>query len=135
MANLDHLCADFGFQIVPRDEIDFRTMERELTKALGILQENGLYALFVYLQGQTTREMKRAKQKLWAMVDKLEDERIIQLEGDTRDQQAVALTANLNQMLLVKDLLERTMVYARYRAMGLRKAQEEQEAARGEEAG
>jgi len=56
MTNLDSLCAQHGYDIVRTvapngslSESDKSKLENTITKCLGVLQENGVYAFFLYL--------------------------------------------------------------------------------------
>ena len=51
MINLDYLCMKYGHEIA---ECEGKKTDKEnlVTKALGVLQENGPYAMFLYLEGQ-----------------------------------------------------------------------------------
>ncbi len=66
--NLDKICAEYGFKILENvEEIEnnkgksdkAKDFEREITKALGILMEDGLFAYAIWLESK--KEKKRRK--------------------------------------------------------------------------
>lgn len=48
MTNLDYICAKIGQNLVENEKIK----ENTLRKALGILQEDGVYAMFLWLENK-----------------------------------------------------------------------------------
>ena len=47
--NLDRFCAQSGWQMAEQVHQDLgKTTETYITKSLGVLQENGVYAFFLY---------------------------------------------------------------------------------------
>lgn len=118
--NLDRLCADAGFKIA-NDLKSIKTDKSEekqggkpvthITKSLGVLQEDGVYAFFLYQEcnkkfGVKVRE--KAREFLQAgPVSLLKNSG--DLYAELKD-----LCGDLNDLLLAKSLLERTLIYARY---------------------
>jgi len=139
--NLDQLCAHFGYQMAEEVNKAFSKKaadtENLITKSLGILQENGVYAFFLYLASQIkpddqVKDNKRS-QAARALANQaaalLSDERLklIQVsDGETRYKEAMqairaenGLADNLDQLLLAKRLLEQALIYARYHVKAL----------------
>lgn len=113
--NLDRLAAQHAQEIVRRGDGD---IDNTVTKALGVLQENGIYACFLYL---------KAKEK--AKGDVVVEEMINVLEGlgfggkPTENNAPLVLkyvsenvTGDLERLLLAKETLEQVLIYARYGA-------------------
>ena len=51
--NLDLECARRAYGLLyDQTSIDFKVLENLVTKTLGVLQENGIYALFLFLYSQ-----------------------------------------------------------------------------------
>lgn len=121
--NLDRLCAQYGYQIA--DEVRQaigKGAENHITKSLGVLQENGVYAFFLY---QASRSSEKAgAEKLRAQAHALlkavgikpfdtENDSLAAVRGKG---QTSGLANNLDDLLLAKRLLEQALIYARYHA-------------------
>ena len=130
MEILDMKCAEYGSKIV--SEIDNAAKERNkietmITKTLGVLQEDGIYAFALYSEsksGETNTEKKTAKliyDKTFAL---LKADKIGILPEKCNNflvgiRQNLAEGKDLDKLFLAKELLERTLVYARYHAKAL----------------
>ncbi|MCI0722255.1 MAG: hypothetical protein L0338_25275 [Acidobacteria bacterium] len=125
MTNLDRLCAQSGWEIAKQVQDTLgKGAENHITKSLGVLQEDGVYAFFLY-QASRKRE-KDGADKLGEQSAKLLSEKTDLLpKGTTSAQQALKeirdgqLADDLDQLLLAKRLLEQTLIYARYHAKAL----------------
>lgn len=120
--NLDQLCAKYGWQMAKEvhDAIK-RQAENHITKSLGVLQEDGVYAFFLYQASRGSRE-KPGAERLQEQAAKFLKEVGIQAFQNAADPlKAVRehLTNNLDQLLLAKRLLEQALIYARYHAKAL----------------
>ena len=131
MKNLDLLAAEAAQKIIAETShiLKASDVENLVTKTLGVLQENGVYAclLFVFSRskvesGKTpTDEKKIAKvvqQNLLDVMNKALDK-----PASINANAAVALAflttnicADLDTLLLVKQVWEQTLIYARYGA-------------------
>ena len=122
--NLDRLAASTAQTIVgDRKGDDATKLENMATKALGVVQENGVYAGLLFLYSRPRDEeatVIRSK-----LLDLLKTEEMkplgIAYAGDRswRDvsQHLIAkVTADLDTLLLVKELYEQTLIYVRYGA-------------------
>lgn len=129
VSNLDGRCAQSGYELVkgvasngrlPRS--DKAKLENTITKSLGVLQENGVYALFLYLEYRLKETgASQAKRQALDLLRHM-DVGLLEQNGDHFD--AVRrLTEDLDSLLMARKLLEQMLVYARYHA----KALEEQE--------
>ena len=116
MEILDMKCAEYG-NIIANIKNNTETL---ITKSLGVLQEDGVYAFFLYLASQkkeyATNIIKKAYELL-KEVGQLKD--IFQNEGDALKAVREKLSGKLDELLFAKELLERTLVYARYHAKAL----------------
>jgi hypothetical protein len=92
-----------------------------ITKALGVLQENGVYAALLYLYSRTNTTDKpiaeQTRLKLLSLISELG------LQSPTRTDASTVLKFltdhicnDLDRLLLVKQLWEQTLIYARYGA-------------------
>lgn len=120
--NLDQLCAKYGWQMA--DEVRRaiqKQAENHITKSLGILQKDGVYAFFLYQESRGARE-KPGADKLKEQATSFLKEAGIEAFQNTNDPlRAVRdhLAGDLDQLLLAKRLLEQALIYARYHAKAL----------------
>ncbi len=125
--NLDRLCAQYGWQMAKQvHEVLGKVAETHITKSLGVLQEDGVYAFFLYQISRGERERKgaerlkeQAKQLLKAVPIKPFDEIEEPLEAMRGNAEVRGLADNLDDLLLAKRLLEQALIYARYHAKAL----------------
>lgn len=115
LKNIDMICAKYGAQIGKIEDLS----ESLINKSLGVLQEEGIYAFFLFLASRGKGEKKQADCIRDEIVDLLKGffqdimgnsatmENILQIVRDK-------LVEDLNDLFLAKDLIERTLVYARY---------------------
>jgi hypothetical protein len=126
ITNLDSLCTHHGYTIVhtaaPNGSLsksDKAKLENTITKSLGVLQENGVYAFFLFLEyrkGDTGAP--EVKSQTLAL---LRHEQIDLLSQGNDDFAAVRqLTEDLDRLMLARQLIEQTLIYARYHAKALR---------------
>ncbi|MBK6934990.1 MAG: hypothetical protein QM292_02160 [Bacteroidota bacterium] len=113
MTNLDYICAKIGQNlIVKADENIFR-------KALGILQEDGVYAMFLWLE----KEDSKIRKKLNNLLN--ENEITSKLLSDSKSfpddfkgfcEKLQEVAKDIDKLLFLKKILERTLTYALYHA-------------------
>ena len=126
MPNLDMLAAKRAQKIISRtkkDKAKPSEVDNTVTKTLGILQENGLYASVLFLLSRPKKELPRAKVILeemlillsqlgfegWDKPKSLEADQVLPYISDTISQQ-------LERLILAKDTAEQMLIYARYGA-------------------
>lgn len=122
--NLDRLCAEYGYQIANEVyQAIGKNTENHISKSLGVLQEDGVYAFFLYQasRGKTEKPgADRLKEQATAL---LKEAKIKPLDTITDSLTAVraknGLANNLDELLLAKRLLEQALIYARYHAKAL----------------
>lgn len=130
--NLDKLGAELAQNIVVsaielgvgKKPVD--TLERLVTKTLGVLQEQGVYAAILFLFSRTGDEAKIAPKILGQLFDALKELSIFAENTGIPSEGADAPTTlkfysdnvleDLDTLLLVRDLYEQTLIYARYGA-------------------
>ncbi len=122
--NLDQLCAKFGWQIASevRQAIG-KNAENHITKSLGVLQGDGVYAFFLYQASRGQREKPGADRLTEQTVAFLKEAGIPAFQNANDPLKAVRehLSNDLDQLLLAKHLLEQALIYARYHAKALGK--------------
>jgi len=120
--NLDQLCAKYGWQIA-EDVCNAigKQAENHITKSLGVLQEDGVYAFFLYQASRGQREKPGAERLSERAKEFLKETGIEAFKDVTDSLLAVRdrLTEDLDQLLLAKRLLEQALIYARYHAKAL----------------
>ncbi|WP_295102293.1 hypothetical protein [uncultured Candidatus Kuenenia sp.] len=133
MKILDMECAGVGNEIADKVFEIFRDKNKTetlITKSLGVLQEDGIYASLLYLesQGKENPDGTKTPEKQAAEAIRKLNYRLLQQnipEGLLAEEKnALAeirnkLSNNLDALFLAKELLERTLVYARYHAKAL----------------
>lgn len=113
MQNLDLECAKLGRELSDVKADDYPVDEKVFTTALSVLEEQGPYACFLYLQalegnaGQTIA--KRTTKFLKQFIN-----------GDTNANKPLEflkhVASDLDNLLFARDLLRQAFVYARYHA-------------------
>lgn len=128
--NLDYLAATYAQAIVRRTADEKAgDVDNTVTKALGVLQENGVYACFLYL---LAKEKENGQIVVDEMLKLLKDLQFDQSIPKPNDPQNVLeyiskkVTTNLERLLLAKETLEQMLIYARYGAKA-REAHEPQQ--------
>lgn len=130
LQNLDQLCAKYGYEICQAVGNAFKGKDRKpdkaktenhITKSLGVLQEDGVYAFFLYQVSRGEREKGGAEQLKDKAKELLKDAGIKEFENVNDPLAAVRqrLANDLDQLLLAKRLLEQALIYARYHAKAL----------------
>jgi hypothetical protein len=125
MANIDRLAAQHAQSIITNTKNQKASdIENTVTKALGVLQEDGVYACFLYLlakekaNGQAVvQEMLNLLQELgfgWNKPQKDDLTSSVILKHITDN-----VTQDLERLLLTKEILEQMLIYARYGAKAL----------------
>ncbi len=109
MKNLDLACAQFGRKLAEDNGID----ETVFTAALGVLEEQGPYACFLYLKarhGEAGEWIGREAAEFLAQVLSEQD------QGNDALAFVKRLADDLDQLLFARDLLRQGFAYARYHA-------------------
>lgn len=123
--NIDLICAELGKKIVnQRDNIKKSDVENHIQKALGVLQEDGIYAFYAYLNSVGNFSDTIA-QKSWEIFHKLGH---IEENYDKKkfsEQLSKDVLNDLDETFLAKQVLERTLIYARYHAKALPEEKED----------
>ena len=115
--NLDYLAAKYAQTIIQKTQDKKPSdVENTMTKALGVLQEDGVYACFLYL---LAREKENGAVVVDEMLNLLSDlpfgwqrptaEEILRFISEQ-------VTKDLDRLLLAREVLEQMLIYARYGA-------------------
>lgn len=94
-------------------------LDNTLTKALGVLQEHGVYACFLYLWAKEKEHGQAVSKAMLRLIEKMDlyhekpagesVEHVLEYISKT-------VTADLEKLLLVKETLELALIYGRYGA-------------------
>lgn len=123
--NLDYLCAKCGRDIFTQAKITTKEQKNRadnyLANALAVLQEQGVYAFYLYLKYKYEEGLPKVKEHTLKLLcdDKLELVKFTEEEKKENKQQdeffvAQKLAQSLDKLFLARQLLEQTLIYARY---------------------
>src|SRR5690554_2675213 len=122
LVNMDRHCADAGWKMADelwKNKKDGKP-ETHITKSLGVLQEDGLYAFFLYQLKEDS--FGRIVQKHCKCFLRSSSISLITQEIEDNLQAVRDLTGNLSNMMLAKSLLEKILIYTRYHLKAKEKA-------------
>jgi len=116
--NLDYVCMKYAQEI---SKIHNSNLENNLRKALGVLQEDGVYAMFLWLEDKD-KEIRKEIIKLlnYSEIKKYffdnnpTDEFLNNFEEFCKELQNVA--QDIDKLFFMKKILELTLTYALYHA-------------------
>ncbi len=122
--NLDLACAMRGKTIAANPS---KELEKLITSSLAVLEEQGIYALFLFLKAQTGKNKEIAK----GITDVLGNFLKTTLQQDHRLSSNNDIFSSLQQMakdldklLLARDLVRQSLIYARYHARIVQETEE-----------
>jgi len=115
--NLDQLAAQYAQKIVNDGQAG---LENLITKTIGVLQEQGVYACLLFLFSRTSNEKNLAEKTRPHLYNLLKELPAFK-EQEINDRNALeffadTVSSDLDTLLLVKELYEQTLIYARYGA-------------------
>jgi len=135
MENLDRLCAEYGYKFADKVRLAFNSdakkAESLLTKALGVLQEQGLYAFAFFCESRGSAESNGAKEITKITTDLLKELNLISNTNNTDLLEEIrkdnGLASRLEDLILAIQVLEKSLIYARYHTKALSKSSENNE--------
>ena len=119
--NLDRLAAGYAQEIIRRTSDDKASdIENTITKSLGVLQESGVYACFLYLLAKEKKERRVVViEEMLGLLDSMGfgwgkpasngPDAVLKHISDK-------VTGDLERLILAKETLEQMLIYARYGA-------------------
>lgn len=113
--NIEALCAKYGSEIVKKrgEKKEPKKLETVTRNALGVMREEGLFAFYLYLQYR----WKEGGKIVWPQIAALWQNKgigpLVSSPSVNREQ-VIALTGNLNDLLLAREVTERALIYALY---------------------
>lgn len=129
--NLDKIAGEMAQKIIAcAKDVDVskpvESVERLTTKTLGVLQEQGVYAMMLFLFSRSSDEQKVApciRAQLFEAIKKIpkfkNDRNVPKKNSAAKDALQFYINNILNDLdtlLLVRDLYEQTLIYTRYAA-------------------
>jgi hypothetical protein len=112
--NLDLACAKVGKTIAEQPS---KELENLITSALAVLEEQGVYALFLYLKVQGKDIGQSISEDLHKFLKNTPQHSPLLSVGNNDIFAALQkLGENLDNLLLARDLIRQSLVYARYHA-------------------
>ena len=119
MLNLDYRCMEYGQKI---SKISDSNLENNLRKALGVLQEDGVYAMFLWLEEKD--KSKTIRKKLTELINEgeikkyfLNDSESFNIEDFNKFCEKLReIAKDIDKLFFMKKLLARTLTYALYHA-------------------
>lgn len=126
VVNLESICARYGMMLADSGQDKMTDKENIVTKALGVLVQNGIYAMTVFLM--TCNKPKYGENVLRTLAALLADKGVGLLpdrQWQDRDglvellQTMREITEELPRLLLARKMLEGTLTFARYHCKAL----------------
>ena len=127
MINMDYICMKHAQMIVnsveTSDSKNIKDLERNLRKALGVLKEDGVYAMFLWLESKaenTRRNLISLLNEDYDGVkiheyllgkDKKFETKFDDFCGDLK-----TVAKDIDKLLFMKKILERTLIYSLHHA-------------------
>ncbi len=117
MENLDYLCIKYGQQMA-------KDSENTIRNALGVLQEDGVYAMFLWLESKD----RGIRKEIIPLLNEEEIKKYLLNDLQKSDSQNFPegfmefceklkdIAKDIDKLLLMKKILERTLTYALYHA-------------------
>ncbi|NJL05799.1 MAG: hypothetical protein HC911_13015 [Chloroflexaceae bacterium] len=125
VTNLDYLAAKYAQEVIAQTQgVDKSTVENAITKVLGVLQEQGVYACFVFAlsRAKSDNNESQSMQAIVSEMAKLLGQLDFAVTYEGHDAEATLrnvaehVTQDLDRLLIAKDVLEQMLIYARYGA-------------------
>lgn len=118
---LDQECAKYGYEIA----VQIEKNDNLINKALGVLQEQGVYAYFLFLKASSdeAKSKKIIINTSWKLLSSGIIESMKSENWDDHNWHEIIrekLLGNLDDLFLAYRLLEQTLIYARYHAKALK---------------
>lgn len=120
--NLDLACAKCGQELAEKPS---KELERFITDALAVLEEQGLYALFLYLEKDAKELAQKTCAELYLFLQKTPKQAPLfhSQEKEAVFEEIQGIAQNLDKLLLARDLVRQALIYARYHAKMAQKSE------------
>lgn len=118
--NLDLACARVGKTIAERPS---KELESLVTSALAVLEEQGIYAMFLFLKTRGGSGGENVSQKLHKFLKETPQQAPLLSENGDVFTSLQQTAKDLDKLLLARDLVRQALVYARYHARAPQKSE------------
>lgn len=116
-------------QTIPKSKED----ENLVTKTMGVLQENGPYAMFLFLEDKKKKDSTFVNKCNGAFVELITENEIGNFIGSppknaslqNMTEWLIEVSTDIDKLIFIKNIMEKTLLYARYYAKALSKPGEE----------
>ena len=126
--NLDQLCAEYGYKFAAKvskaDGLDAKKAEVLITKTLGVLQEQGLYAFALFCESRTSVE-KSGAEEIGNLAKELLKKLALIGNGNFFDElrKDDGLLTKLDDLMLATQVLEKSLIYSRFHAKAMKESE------------
>lgn len=111
MENLDLTCAELGRKLSGLEGINAKLLQDALT----VLEEQGLYAFFLYLEARGKEPGKKVKDECHRFLQQTPEAKPLLSSSSINLFEALEnLARSLDDLLFARHLLRQALVYARY---------------------
>jgi len=122
MSNLDATINEVGFEIVEaiknQDTNKKTKYKNSIDKALGVLANDGVYAYWIYCKGNKIDDIFIEKlEKILNIINSIPKDNENKKNYEKYFQE---LSKNLPNLLFLKELIEKALIYARYHAKAMK---------------
>jgi hypothetical protein len=132
--NLDQLCAEYGYRFAEQiNQVLPNRVEPLLTKALSVLQEQGLYAFVLFCESRGSTE-KQGADKIKELTEELIKDKLNLISNNNLLEEIRkdnGLASNLDNLMLAIQVLEKSLIYARYHAKAFKESPQTNQEANG----
>ena len=122
--NIEAIISRISFNIVKeiKESSNKKKYKNLIDKALGVLVNNGVDAYSVYIISQKDRDVEKifldTLQDIFELI-KINEEYKSNNKKNNREEYFQKISEDLHKLLFLKQLLEKTLIYARYHAKAL----------------
>jgi len=119
MSNIETLTSKKAYEIVNKiNQSSNKTktkLKNLIDKSLGVLSNNGVYAYYVYILSQKSKEATELfLDSLKEIFDVIEN-----YDSSDKENYFQNISQDIHKLLFLKQLLEKTLIYVRYHAKAL----------------
>ena len=95
-------------------EISQVLKEQEINKLLGVLANDGVFAMWIYVRSKKDIDENKLMEKIKPIFSYVKE-----MESDGFQKYFEELSKNLNDLLFFREILEKVLIYARYHAKAM----------------
>jgi len=113
LENLDLACAKVGKTMAEKPS---KELENLIINALAVLEEQGIYALFLFLKARGGDGAQNVNDQLYKFLKSTPQQAPLLSDNADVFTSLQQMAKDLDKLLLARDLVRQTLVYARYHA-------------------